>query len=212
MEMRTAERYVDSFFDNDEDLNRVKEALRERGIRDISVAPGFGKLLTILVRSSGATRILEFGALAGYSGICLARGLSPGGKLLSLEVNGEFAEMARQNLLLAGLADRVEYRVGEALESLEKLEDEGIRFDFFFIDADKENYPLYLDWALKLANPGALIVGDNALSRGRVADPQKDSPSVQALREFNRRMLSDPRLDGTLLPAYDGLCVARVIT
>ncbi|PYI56244.1 O-methyltransferase [Paenibacillus flagellatus] len=205
-----ADRYVESLYEPDPDLARVQETIRQNGMPDISVAPGYGRLLTLLVRLSGAKRLLEIGALGGYSGICLARGMNGQGKLLSLELKEEFAAVARANMEAAGFGDTVEYRIGEALPSLEKLAADGEKFDLFFIDADKGNYLHYLDYAIRLANPGALIVGDNALMHGKTMDPQAQGGSVRTMREFNRRMATDPRLESAILPAYDGLCIARV--
>lgn len=206
----TAEDYADSLLARDPELDRALQSIRENGMPEISVAPGFGRLLTLLVRLAGARNALEIGALGGYSGICLARGLPEGGRLTSLEREPRFAELARVNLTLAGFGERVDYRVGEALDSLERLEAEGARFDFFFIDADKGNYVHYLEWAIRLANPGAVIVGDNALMHGRTMNPNVTAGSVQAMREFNARIAADSRLEGVVLPAYDGLCIARV--
>ncbi|MDF2661431.1 MAG: methyltransferase [Paenibacillus sp.] len=208
--LQTADRYVESLYETDADLERVNEAIRRHGMPEISVAPGYGRLLTMLVRLSGARRLLEIGALGGYSGICLARGLNGGGKLTSLELKDEFASVAKTNLTAAGFGDVVEYRIGEALDNLERLGEEGASFDFFFIDADKGNYVRYLDWAIRLAAPGALIVGDNALLHGKTMDPDAKGNSVVVVREFNSRIASDPRLESTILPAYDGLCIARV--
>lgn len=207
---QTADRYVESLYETDKTLERVEESIRQHGMPEISVAPGYGRLLTMLVRLAGARRVLEIGALGGYSGICLARGLGAEGKLVSLELKEEFAAVARANMEQAGFGSAVEYRIGEALPSLEKLESEGAKFDFFFIDADKGNYLNYLDYAIKLANPGALILGDNALLHGKTMDPEAKGSSPAILREFNKRIATDPRLESTILPAYDGLCIARV--
>ncbi|MGN7456108.1 O-methyltransferase [Paenibacillus pasadenensis] len=204
------ERYIEELFPPDPDLRRVLEGIRERGMPEISVPTGYGRLLTLLVAMSGASQVLEIGALGGYSGICLARGLAPDGRLTSLELLSEYAELAAAHLEAAGFGGRTEYRVGDAGDSLEALKAEGRRFGFFFIDADKGGYPRYLDAAIELAEPGAVIVADNTLLRGRVADPARTGPSVLAMREFNRRLAEDPRLAGTLLPAYDGLAVMRV--
>ncbi len=211
--LENAERYADALFEGkaDPDLERVRASIEARNMRDISVKPGYGRLLTLLASASNAAAILEIGALAGYSGICLARGLRPGGKLTSLELMPEYAELARSNLAAAGFGDAAEYRVGEALTSLEALEAEGRTFDFFFIDADKGNYPNYLEWALKLGRPGAIIVGDNTLLKGRIVEEQSTSPSVRAMRVFNERIATDPRLQGVVLPAYDGLSIARIV-
>lgn len=210
MQRPSPEAYVDSLYPEDPDLARVQAGIRARKMPEISVRPGYGRLLTLLVRLSGARRALEIGALGGYSGICLARGLPAGGRLVSLELDPEYAGVAREHLVAAGLGDRVEYRVGPALESLAALYRAGERFDFFFIDADKENYPNYLDWALRLANPGAVIVGDNILMQGESLDPGITDPDVGAMRRFNARVATDPRLESALLPGYDGLAIARV--
>ncbi|WP_282936752.1 O-methyltransferase [Paenibacillus sp. RC67] len=210
MEQPTAEQYVESLLEQDEQLEKVTKSIADSGMRDISVAKGYGKLLTLLVKMTGARSVMEIGALGGYSGICLARGLGEQGKLYSLELKQEYADMAHRNLKEAGLGDKVEYRVGEALDSLAQLEAEGLKFDLFFIDADKGNYPNYLEWAIKLANPGAVIVGDNTLMHGDSMNPEEQGNRVVKMREFNKSIASDPRLEGVILPAYDGLAIARI--
>ena len=210
MSTMTKEQYADSIFAEDELLQAVKQSIRDQGMPEISVASGYGRLLTLLVRMSGAKRVLEIGALGGYSGICLARGLNKEGRLISLELKQKFADVAKVNVDKAGFADQVEYRIGEALDSLEQLNREGQTFDFFFIDADKGNYPNYLDWALRLGNKGAIILGDNALMNGKTMDPAEQAGSVQAMRVFIKRTAEDPRLDSSLLPAYDGLVIGRI--
>jgi caffeoyl-CoA O-methyltransferase len=210
METITAESYMEGLYEEDTVLERVKEVIRTQNMPEISIAPGYGRLLTMLVTMIGATKVLEIGALGGYSGICLARGLKEGGKLISLELKQEFADVAKQNLTEAGLGKLVEYRIGEALIHLNDLLVQGERFDFFFIDADKVNYPNYLELAIKLANPGAIIAGDNTLMRGKVVDANQTKASVQAMRTFNQLIATDPRLESTILPAYDGLALARV--
>jgi predicted O-methyltransferase YrrM len=206
----TREEYVLDIVEEDEILQSVRRKIEERGIPAISVAPELGKLLTILVKTCGARRVLEIGALGGYSGICLARGLPDEGKLVSLELNEEYAAFAKSNLAAAGLGHKVEYRVGPAADSLAALAAEGQRFDFFFIDADKPNYPVYLQAAIGLANPGALIVADNVLLQDRVLDPDNHSPSPTAMRQFNAMLKADNRLEATLLPVRDGFAIARV--
>jgi caffeoyl-CoA O-methyltransferase len=206
----TAEQYTESLYPKDEQLERVLETIRANGMPDISVKPGYGRLLTLLVKMSGAKRVLEIGALGGYSGICLMRGLPPDGRLVSLELRADYASLARANLTAAGFGSRVEYITGEALPNLERLGAEGRRFDFFFIDADKGNYPNYLQWAIELGSPGAVIVGDNTLLHGKVMDPAAQGNNVRKMREFNRLMAEHPRLESAMLPAYDGLAVARL--
>ncbi|WP_425465015.1 O-methyltransferase [Paenibacillus sinopodophylli] len=204
------EQYVDSLYGADADLERVKAGIAANGMPDISVADGYGRLLTMLVKLSGAKAAVEIGALGGYSGICLARGLQEGGKLTSLELLPNYAELAKVHMQAAGLGDKVEYMVGDAKQSLAELQAAGRKFDFFFIDADKEGYPVYLEHAIALANPGAVIVGDNILLRGRTTNPAKAGPSVQAVRFFNETIASDVRLHSTVLPGYDGLAIAIV--
>ena len=208
--MMSPEEYADHFLENDGLLTRVKQNIVDKGMPEISIAPGYGRLLTMMVAATKASQVLEIGALGGYSGICLARGLTNEGLLTSLELKQEFADVALEHLTEAGFGDQVKYMIGEATDSLEKLKLEGRKFDFFFIDADKENYPVYLEYAIELANPGALIAGDNTFLRGRTLNPDKNGPSVQAIRRFNEQMATDERLIGTILPAYDGLAVAMV--
>lgn len=208
--MTTPEQYSEDLYDEDEILEGVTRSIREHGINDVSIAPGYGRLLTLLVRSSGARSVLEIGALGGYSGVCLAKGFKQDGRIVSLEISEDNVELAKDNMEQAGFGDKVKYMVGPALDSLKVLESRGETFDFFFIDADKENYPNYLEYAIKLATPGALIAGDNFLLRGRTLNADKNGPSVQAIRKFNEMIATDDRLISTMLPAYDGLALALV--
>lgn len=208
--MITPEQYSEDLYREDEVLRKVTESIKESGMNDVSIAPGYGRLLTLLATVSKARSILEIGALGGYSGICLARGLAEGGRLLSLELKEANATLARRNLEAAGFGGLAEYMVGPALDSLERLAERGEQFDLFLIDADKENYPAYLEYAIRLAKPGAIIAGDNTLLRGRTLNPDKNGPSVQAIRRFNEMIATDERLLSTMLPAYDGLALAIV--
>ncbi|MBA9086300.1 putative O-methyltransferase YrrM [Fontibacillus solani] len=208
--MLTPEQYSDDLYEKDEVLEAVTRSIQDHGINDVSIAPGYGRLLTLLVRSSGAHSVLEIGALGGYSGVCLAKGLKDDGKIVSLEISEDNAKLAKSNMENAGYGGMVQYMIGPALDSLEVLKSEGATFDFFFIDADKENYPNYLEYAISLAAPGALIAGDNFLLRGRTLNTDKNGPSVQAIRKFNEMIARDERLISTMLPAYDGLALAMV--
>ncbi|OWA33001.1 methyltransferase [Saccharibacillus sp. O16] len=201
---------MESLAGEDELLLGIRKAIREAGMPEVSVAAGYGNLLTLLVSLSKARKVLEIGALGGYSGVCMARGLSADGKLTSLELQPEYAELAQSHLAQAGFGEQTRYLIGPALDSLIKLKADGETFDFFFIDADKGNYLHYLELALELAEPGAVIVADNLLLRGRTLNPDKNGPAVLAVREFNRRLAEDPRLMSSLLPAHDGLAVAMV--
>lgn len=208
--MTIEEQYIDSLFETDEVLEKIRKGTAEHGMPDIAVALGYGKLLTMLVSMNHVTNALEIGALGGYSGVCLARGLQEGGQLTSLELLPHYAEVAKQHVTEAGFGHCITYKVGDAKESLEQLVQEGKKYQFFFIDADKEGYPAYLEYAIKMADRGAVIVADNILLRGRIINEAKKGPAVQAVRGFNQLIANDPRLESTLLPGYDGLAIARV--
>jgi caffeoyl-CoA O-methyltransferase len=206
--------YIENLFaPQDEALEAAVRESQRAGLPEIHVSPNEGKLLQLLAEMTGARRILEIGTLGGYSAINLARGMSEDGRLISLEIDEHHAEVARQNVERAGLAEKVEIRVGDARELLAKIaeSDEG-PFDLVFIDADKEGYPEYLEWAIKLSRPGSLILGDNAVWDGRVLDPQDEWS--RAMRRFNQRLADDPRLSAIVLPLLrervDGLAIARV--
>ena len=168
----------------------------------------------MLVEISGARRVLEIGTLGGYSAIHFARALPEEGALISLELDEHHAEVARRNIERAGPSAKVEIRVGDARQSLQGLVQNGEGpFDLIFIDADKEGYPEYLDWSLRLSRPGTLILGDNAIRDGSVIDP--GDSSSRAIRRFNEKLAEDPRLSAIVLPLIreriDGLAIARVI-
>ncbi|MBG9796180.1 methyltransferase [Paenibacillus dendritiformis] len=210
--MKQINSYIDSVFRNQDDLlEEVISSIRENGMPSISVSPSSGKLLTMLVSISGAKNVLEIGALGGYSGICLARGFDGEGKLTSLELEESYAKLAYNNLAKAGFGNQVTYLTGPALQSLEKLVAENKRFDFFFIDADKENYDPYLNYCIKLAEPGAVIVADNVLAGGSVADQDaKPKRYTELMKKFNETVSHHPQLDSLLIPLGDGLTVAKV--
>jgi len=186
------------------------------GLPAIDVAPNQGKFLRLLACIQGARRILEIGTLGGYSTIWLARALPPDGRLVTLEFEPKHAEVAAANIANAGLSAVVQIRVGPALDSLAKLHAEGCApFDLIFIDADKPNNPGYLEWALRLSRPGAIIIGDNVIRDGAVTDPQNPDPRVQGVRRFIQMMADDPRLDATAIQTvgsegYDGFTLAVV--
>ena len=197
-------------------LDAAVEASAAAGLPPIAVAPNQGKLLHILALLRGAKRILEIGTLGGYSTIWLARALPPGGRLVSLEANETHARVARANIDRAGLGAVVEVRLGPALETLPGLAAEGAGpFDLSFIDADKPNIPAYFEWALKLAAPGALIIVDNVIRDGAVADPASTDPSVLGVRRLNEMLRDEPRLTATTIQTvgskgYDGLTIVLV--
>lgn len=209
--MTNEEQYIEGLFERDDMLERIREATVAADMPDIAVAQGYGRLLTMLVSMNNVTNALEIGALGGYSGVCIARGLKQGGRLTSLELLPQFAEVAKRNVTEAGFGEQIQYMIGDAKNSLEQLIERGERYQFFFIDADKEGYPIYLEYAIKLAEPGAIIVADNILLRGRTINDNKQGPAVQAVRSFNHTIVNDPRLQSTILPGYDGLAIARVL-
>lgn len=211
--MQKVNHYIESVFGEQNNLlEEVLESIKEKGMPSISVSSSAGKLLSMLVAMTGAKNILEIGALGGYSGIFLARGLGSNGSLTSLELEEKHAELAKNNLAKAGFNDQVTYMTGPALESLKKLAKANKRFDFFFIDADKDNYPHYLEQCIKLAEPGAVITIDNVLARGSVADEEMEPRRHTALmKKFNQTIADHPQLEAVILPIGDGITVARVI-
>jgi predicted O-methyltransferase YrrM len=186
------------------------------GLPAISVSPTQGKLLQLLARIQGARRILEIGTLGGYSTIWLARALPADGRLISLEVNPKHAEVAQTNLARAGLTSVVEIRLGPALETLSQLVSEGLGpFDLIFIDADKPGYADYLNWSLKLTRQGTLIIADNVVRKGAVADPESTDENVQGIRRFNEALAAEKRVTATVIQTvgskgYDGLALILV--
>ncbi|QGN37931.1 O-methyltransferase [Klebsiella oxytoca] len=199
---------------NDPLLNRVLANNQRAGLPAIDVAASQGQFLALLVRMTRAKRVLEIGTLGGYSTIWMARELPVDGELLTLEADAHHANVARENLRLAGVDNKVEVREGPALASLETLGDRP-PFDLIFIDADKPNNPNYLRWALRYSHPGTLIVGDNVVRDGEVANPESTDERVQGVREFIRMMGSDPRLTVTALQTvgnkgWDGFTLAWV--
>ena len=186
------------------------------GLPAICVTPNQGKLLQLLARVLGARRILEIGTLGGYSTIWLARALPPDGRLITLEADQWHAAVARENLKRAGVADRVELRLGLAAESLPQLVAQRAEpFDLTFIDADKENTAAYFDFAVRLSRPGSLIVVDNVVRAGKVLDPASHDASVQGIRRFLAAVQTDPRVTATALQTvgskgHDGFAIALV--
>ncbi|MEU6138995.1 O-methyltransferase [Streptomyces sp. NPDC047081] len=213
---------VDDYFTthlapNDEVLEAALRDSEAAGLPDVAVTPSQGKFLHLLAQIQGARTILEIGTLGGYSTIWLARALPADGRLISLEYSAKHAEVATRNIARAGLDGLVQVRVGPALESLPKLADENpAPFDLVFIDADKSNNPHYLEWALRLTSAGSLIVVDNVVRQGRVADAHSTSPDVVGSRAAIELIGSHPRLTGTALQTvgskgHDGFALARVL-
>ena len=205
---------VDTLSESDPILDAAQRAADTAGLPAISVSAAQGKFLHLLARIGGARRILEIGTLAGYSTIWLARALPPGGQLITLEYDPRHAEVARGNISRAGLADRVEVRVGRAIEALPRLAADD-PFDLIFIDADKPSTADYFRWAVKLSRPGTVIVVDNVVRDGRVVDAGGDG-DVQGMRRFLEAAADEPRVEGTVLQTvgvkgYDGFALLLVV-
>ncbi len=209
--------YSDLLVKPDSALDAALKASDAAGLPAINVATNAGKMLFLLARLIGARRILELGTLGGYSTIWLARALPADGRLITLEFDNKHAEVARANIAGAGLANMVEVRVGPALGSLPKLVAEGgAPFDLIFIDADKNNYPNYFTWALKLSRPGTLIIADNVVRKGAVADANSTDANVLGVRRMNELIAKEPRVTATALQTvgvkgYDGLAFVLVV-
>jgi predicted O-methyltransferase YrrM len=198
-------------------LDEALAASAAAGLPAINVSPVQGKLLHLLVRAIGARNVLEIGTLGGYSTIWLARALPDGGRVISLEADPEHADVARANIARAGLDDRVEVRLGMALDLLPGLAENAEPFDFVFIDADKPNNAAYFDWALRLSRVGSIIVVDNVVRGGDIIDTASDSPTVQGVHRFLERLAAEPRVSATAIQTvgskgYDGFAIALVTT
>nr|BFD89081.1 O-methyltransferase [Kitasatospora sp. Xyl93] len=213
---------VDAYFTEqlvgpDAVLERATAAADAAGLPKIAVAPNQGKLLHLLALTQGAKRILEVGTLGGYSAIWLARALPADGTLLTLELNPHHAEVARDNLAAAGLAGVAEVRAGRAADSLAALVEQGVEpFDLVFIDADKPSNPEYFRRALQLTRPGSLIIVDNVVRGGAVADPASTDPAVLGTRALHELIAAEPTVTATSVQTvgskgYDGFTLARVL-
>ncbi|MHB1987629.1 MAG: O-methyltransferase [Acidimicrobiales bacterium] len=201
----------------DETLEAALEASAAAHLPPIQVSSNQGKFLHLLARIHHARNILEIGTLGGYSSIWLARGLAPGGRLISLEIDPTHATVARANIARAGLSDRVEIRLGRALDSLAALGEEQLEaFDLVFIDADKQSTADYFEWALKLTSPGSVIVVDNVVRGGAVADPDTTDENVLGVRRMFDLVHGDQRVSATAIQTvgtkgYDGFSLALVL-
>jgi predicted O-methyltransferase YrrM len=212
---------TDLLLEPDPVLDGALEASAAAGLPPIAVSPNQGKLLYLLAQLCGAHTILELGTLGGYSTIWLARALPPGGRLVTLEANPEYAEAARANIERAGLTKVVQVHVAPALDTLPKIAREGAGpFDLIFIDADKQNNPGYFEWALKLSRAGTLIVADNVVRGGAILDPAAGDPrlgdgGIQGVRRFYELLAAEPRVSATAIQTvgskgYDGFALALV--
>jgi caffeoyl-CoA O-methyltransferase len=207
---------AEEFSRDDPALKAVEKSLADAQIQNISVSSSQGKLLNIFAQICGATRILEIGTLAGYSTIWMARALPANGHLVTIEYNPDHARIAAENIERAGLASRVEIRLGRALDVLPRLLKEKLPpFDMVFIDADKVPYDQYFQWALKLSRPGALIIADNVIRQGKVLEPNTSDDNVKGARRFLKLLAGTQEVSATVLQTvgakgHDGLALAVV--
>lgn len=214
--LRRIDDYIEGLFSaNDEALEEALQSSERNGLPRINVSANEGRLLYMLAKLCGARKILEIGTLGGYSTIWLARALPQDGRLITLEYEPKHAEVARANIERAGLSDKVEVRVGAGLDTLPQIEASGEGpFDLFFIDADKVNYPGYLQWAIRLSRPGSVILSDNLIRNGDVLDPAPDNQVATVVAQYNHELASNPRLESIILPitrdVTDGLGISIV--
>ena len=214
----TVDRYIAGLFvPPDAVLDTTLKSSEHAGLPAINVSPPQGKLLSLLARIHNAKHILEIGTLGGYSTIWLARALPLGGRLITLEASESHAEVARANIARAHLDAMVEVRIGLALDTLPQLEAEGLEpFDLIFIDADKENILPYFEWSLRLSRVGTVIIVDNVIRNGEVANPESTDPRVQGVRRFNAAAAVNRRVSVTAIQTvgskgYDGFALAVVV-
>jgi predicted O-methyltransferase YrrM len=185
----------------------AETAERFPGNVTLQIGPEQGTFMTMLASLMGARQVIEVGTFTGYSSICLARGMAPDGRLICCDINEEWTSLARTYWQKAGLADRIELRLGPALDTLRSLPPQAA-FDLAFIDADKTGYASYWDQIVPRMRPGGMILVDNTLLHGRIFRPDPD-PDALAIREFNERALTDDRVVLAMLPVGDGLTLAR---
>ena len=207
---REVHRYMVEHGEPLDDVQRrlIEETAALGPISMMQIAPEQGAFMQLLTRVSGARRAVEVGTFTGYSALCIARGLPDGGRLLCLDTSEEWTAIARRYWEEAGLSDRIELRLGPAADALRALPEEPL-FDLGFIDADKSGYSIYYEEILKRMSPGGLILCDNVLWFGSVADPENDEPSTRDIRAFNDRVAADPRVERVMLAVGDGLTIAR---
>lgn len=213
------DQYIDDLlFPSDTMLAAALASSAAAGLPPISVTASQGKLLCLLVQMSGARTILEIGTLGGYSTLWLARALPSDGRLITLESEPRHAEVARANFTHAGMTEKIELRLGSALDTLPQLvAEKHAPFDFIFLDANKDGYAEYLTWSLRLSRPGTIIVADNVVRDGEVIYADSSNIQVQGARRFNQMLASDSRLSATILQTvgskgYDGLALVRVLS
>ena len=192
-------------------LKRLREETAALPVARWQIAPEQGQFMALLVKLTGARRLLEIGTFTGYSALCMAEAMPADGQLICCDIDAQYTDVARRYWRKAGVAERIELRLAPALETLVALERAGQSesFDLIFVDADKANYLAYLEHALMLLRPGGLLLFDNTLWSGRVLEANPDSADTRAIQVLNRRLKNDPRLDLSLLPLGDGLTLCR---
>lgn len=192
-------------------LSKLREETEQHPLSRMQIAPEQGQFMAMLVKLIGARRCLEIGVFTGYSSLSVALALPPDGELIALDMSADWTAIARRYWQLAGVANKIDLRLAPALVSLEQLDttSNAGTFDFIFIDADKANYINYYDYAIRFLRPGGLIVIDNVLWSGDVADPSINDKDTSALRAFNERLHHDKRVDLSMIPMGDGLTIAR---
>lgn len=198
---------LDHWLREPEILRRLREETAAHPRAGMQIPPDQGQLMQLLVRLTGARRCLEIGVFTGYSSLAVALALPSDGEIVALDVSEEFTSVARRYWAEAGVSDRINLHLGPALETLDRLT--GEVFDLAFIDADKENYLAYFEKALALLRPNGLILIDNVLWDGKVADPAADDVDTRALKALNAALHADERIDLALIPIGDGVTVAR---
>ena len=198
------------FAREDDLLKSIMPDAAEQGIPRISVSPEAGQTLYLLAKTIGAKKILEFGALAGYSDIWLARALPEDGQFITLEIEPNHAEITQRNYEKAGLSDRTEVRLGDGAELMKNAAQDG-PFDLIFIDADKESYPKYLDFALENTRPGGLIIADNANGHGHAHRALPEGDGRRGIQDYNRRVADHPKLISNIIPVGGWLAVSLVL-
>ena len=213
----SVDHFIDRLFaQEDKALADTQKAIVDNGLPQISISQNQGKFLHILAKLRHPSKILEIGTLGGYSTIWLGRALNNGGKLISLEIDQHHAAVARANVAKAGLADSVIIRVGNALEELPKISEEKTGpFDVIFIDADKEPYAKYFEWALKLAKPGTLIIVDNVVREGKILDEKTNDSDIKGIQKFIKLLSETPNVTATIIQTvgskyHDGIALAIV--
>ena len=199
------------FAREDDLLKNIMPDAAEQGIPRISVSPEAGQTLYLLARTIGAKKILEFGALAGYSGIWLARALPEDGQFITLEIDPKHADVTRRNYEKAGLSDRTDVRLGDGTKLMQDAVQDG-PFDLIFIDADKESYPKYLDFALENTRQGGLIIADNANGHGHAHRALPEGDGRRGIQDYNRRVANHPRLISNIIPVGGWLAVSLVLS